>query len=114
MFVSASPPHIPYPRFRAALEAADLAFILRNAERLTFGLADAVEVCLLICAQAPERLESARLRWIRRYASEVDGQQWKDYRLIVDAFDALPGDPELAVSRLLSLCAKRGLGRTGV
>jgi hypothetical protein len=106
-------PHIPYARFRAALEACDLAFILRNAERLTFSLADAVEVCLLICAQAPERLEPARLRWVRRYAAEADRQQWGDYRLIVDAFDALPSNPEQAVGRLLSLCATRGLGRAG-
>jgi hypothetical protein len=51
------------------------------------------------------------LRWIRRYAAEVDGQQWEDYRLIVDAFDAMPGDPELALGRLLSLCSVRGVGR---
>jgi hypothetical protein len=111
MFVSAGAPHIPYARFRAALEAADLAFIVRHAERLSFGLADAVEVCLLIYRKAPERLQDARLRWIRRYAAEVDGQQWEDYRLIVDAFDAMPGDPELALGRLLSLCSVRGLGR---
>jgi hypothetical protein len=109
MFVSSHGPHIPYARFRTALQAQDLAFILRHADGLTFGLADAVKVCLLISEQAPKRLEAASLRWIRRYAAEASGQRWDDYRLIVEAFDALAGEGEPASGRLLALCLERGL-----
>jgi hypothetical protein len=111
MFVSSRGSHIPYARFKAALQARDLAFILRHADGLTFGLPDAVEVCLLISEQAPERLEAASVRWIRRYAAEASGQLWDDYKLIVEAFDALLGEPELAAGRLLALCSTRGLDR---
>jgi hypothetical protein len=109
MFVSSHAAHIPYARFIAALQAGDLAFILRHADGLTFGLPDAVRVCLLISERSPERLEAAYLRWIRRYASEAAAQRWDDYRLIVDAFDDLQSEPGLAADRLLSLCRARGL-----
>jgi len=109
MFVSARRSHIPYARLTAALHAGDLGFILRHADGFTFGLSDAVRVCRLISERAPERLEAASLRWIRRYAAEASGQQWDDYVLIVDAFGDLRHEPELATSRLLSLCRARGL-----
>lgn len=101
-------PHIPYARFRVALEARDLAFILRHAERMTFGLADAVAVCQLISQQAPERLDAACVRWVRRYAAEAARQRWEDYRIIVEAFDAIPEDAA-AAGRLVELCSRRGL-----
>jgi hypothetical protein len=111
MFVSGHGSHIPYARFTAALQAGDLGFILRHADGLTFGLPDAVRVCRLVSERAPECLEAAALRWIRRYAVEAPGQCWDDYRLIVDAFGDLPGEPELATGRLLWLCRTRGLDR---
>ncbi len=111
MFVSSSGMHIPYARFVAALEARDLPFILRHADALTFGLPDAVRVCLLISERAPERLEAACVRWIRRFAAEASGQRWNDYRLIVEAFDALSEAPEEAADHLFALCRERGLDR---
>jgi hypothetical protein len=111
MFVSSTGSHIPYARFMAALQARDLAFIIRHADELTFGLADAVRVCLLISERAPERLDAACVRWIRRYAAEAPDQRWDDYRLIVDALDALSAQPERAAGRLLTLCRARGLDR---
>jgi hypothetical protein len=109
MFVSGHGPHIPYARFGTALQARDLAFILRHADGLTFGLTDAVKVCLLISEQAPERLEAAAVRWVQRYAAEASGQRWGDYRLIVEAFDTLPGEGKRAAGQLLTLCSERGL-----
>ena len=111
MFVSSSSMHIPYARFVAALEARDLPFILRHADTLAFGLPDAVRVCVLVSEQAPERLEAACVRWIRRFAAEAAHQRWNDYKLIVEAFDALPGAPELAADHLLTLCRARALDR---
>jgi hypothetical protein len=111
MFVSSPASHIPYARFTAALQAGDLAFILRHADGFTFGLQDALKVCLLISERSPERLEAACLRWIRRYAVEAAGQRLDDYALIVEAFGDLQSEPELAARRLLSLCRARGLDR---
>jgi hypothetical protein len=111
MFVSSRGQHIPYARFQAALQAGDLAFILRHSDGLTFGLPDAVRVCMLISERAPERLEAACLRWVRRYAAEAGGQRWDDYGLIVESFEDLPVEPQPAGDRLLSLCRERGLDR---
>jgi hypothetical protein len=104
-------PHIPYARFRAALDAGDLPFILAHADRFTLGLLDAVEVCRLVAVRDPGRLEAASVRWIRRFAAEAVEQQRGDYRLIVDAFDAMAFNPDLAAEQLAALCAARGLER---
>lgn len=109
MFVSSHGPHIPYARFIAALQAGDLGFILRHTDGLTFGLPDAARVCRLISERAPERLEAASVRWIRRYAAEAPGQRWDDYLLIVNALGEIRSEPEPATQRLLALCRSRGL-----
>jgi hypothetical protein len=64
-------PHIPYPRFQAALHARDLAFILRHSERITMGLPDEIEVCRLIAAQRPERMDPAVAGWLLRFAEQL-------------------------------------------
>ena len=110
MFVSGrASPHIPYARFRAALDAGDLPFILAHADRFTLGLPDAVEVCRLLAVRDPGRLEAASVRWIRRFAAEAAGQERRDYGLIVGAFDAMVSEPESAAGRLAALCSARGL-----
>jgi len=109
--VSASAPHIPYAQFQAMLRAGNHAFIRRNAERITMGLPDAAEVCRLIAEQDPASLEPASVHWIRRFAAEAQAQERRDYGLIVQAFDAMTAQPELAASQLAALCAARGLDR---
>jgi hypothetical protein len=64
-------PHIPYPRFQAALHARDLAFILRHSPRITMGLPDEIEVCRLIAAQRAERLDPASAQWLLRFAEQL-------------------------------------------
>ncbi len=104
-------PHIPYAQFQAMLRAGNLAFIRRNAERITMGLPDAAEVCCLIAEQDPASLEAASVQWIRRFAAEAAEQKRRDYGLIVQAFDAMMVQPELAAGQLVALCAARSLDR---
>lgn len=75
------------------------------------GLPDEAEVCRLIAEQDPGSLEAASVWWIRRFAGEPVEQQLGDYRLIVEAFDAMTFNPELATEQLVSLCAARRLDR---
>ncbi len=49
-------PHISYPRFKAALRARDLAFILKHSERTSMGPRDEIDVCELIAAKDPQHL----------------------------------------------------------
>jgi hypothetical protein len=111
VFVSGDVPHIPYPRLRAALDAHDLGFIFQHADRLALALPDAVEVLVLIAQQAPERLEAACLRWLRRYAAEAQEQRLEDYGHIIVGLNALSTEPEFATDQLLRLCEERGLRR---
>jgi hypothetical protein len=109
VFVSASGPHVPFPRVRAAIDAQDLDFVLRHRDRLNLGLAVAVEVLALFAQQAPERLEAVSLRWVRRYATEARGQRLEDYGRIVTALAMMPSEQEFAVDELIRLCEERGL-----
>jgi hypothetical protein len=111
MFVSGGAQHVPYPRIRAALDARDLGFIFQHADRLALALPDAVEVLVLIAQQAPDRLEAASLRWLRRYAAEAHGQRLEDYGHIVVGLNALSTEPEFGADQLLRLCEERGLRR---
>jgi hypothetical protein len=103
--------HIPYAQFQAMLRAGNLAFIRRNAERITMGLPDAAQVCRLIAEQDPGSLEPASVQWIRRFAADGVAQERRDYGLIVHAFDTMTAQPDLAAGQLVALCAARRLDR---
>jgi hypothetical protein len=114
MFVSrtARPPsHIPYARFRAALDGGDLGFVRRYANELApIKLRDALVVCLLVRDQEPERLERASVRWVGRFALEAPAASMADLRRAWEALDALPREPERSMELLAALCVEHGLG----
>ncbi|HUB76475.1 MAG TPA: hypothetical protein VL977_05425 [Solirubrobacteraceae bacterium] len=101
---------IPYPRFRAALDAGDLPFI--RTHRAAIGqvaLPDALRICLLIREQDPERFARAAAVWVGRLAQEGRTVLPEHLRLALDAFDELARDPNRARERLSDLCAEHGL-----
>jgi len=102
-------PHVPYAQFQAMLRAENLAFIRRHAGRITMGLPDEAEVCRLMAEQDPGALESASVRWIKRFAAEAVEEERRDYGLIVRAFDTMTAQPALAADQLVALCAARRL-----
>jgi hypothetical protein len=73
------------------------------------GLPDEARVCRLVAEQDPCRLERASVRWIKRFAATADGEQRSAYGLIVQTFDTMSFNPELAAEQLAALCADQGL-----
>jgi ribosomal protein S7 len=65
-------------------------------------LADALAVCMAIREAEPQRFERAALRWLARYAVERAAGV-ADVRLAADAFAAMLGHPEDALSTLRRL-----------
>jgi hypothetical protein len=64
-----------YMRFRRALDRGNVTEALSAASELPHvGLAEALELCLLLRDKAPERFPRAALRWHGRLCREVDGQ----------------------------------------
>jgi hypothetical protein len=49
------------------------------------------------------------VRWIKRFAATADGEQRSAYGLIVQTFDTMSFNPELAAEQLAALCADQGL-----
>jgi hypothetical protein len=63
----------PYMRFRRALDRRSVTEALSAASELQHvGLAEALELCLLIRDKEPKRFHRAALRWHGRYCREVD------------------------------------------
>jgi hypothetical protein len=61
-------------RFRRALDRGNVTEALSSASELdVVGLAEALEICLLIREKEPARYTRAALRWHGRYCREVDG-----------------------------------------
>lgn len=101
---------ITYPRFQAALDNGDLAFIRRHAAELApIRLADALEVCLLVRDQDPARLDRAIVRWVGRFALEAPAASIADVRDAADALAALREDSEGAMEVLSELCIRHRL-----
>lgn len=64
-------PHIAYPRFRTALQARQLHFILEHSAQITMSLADEIEVCRLIAQENPDCLEPSSALWIGEFAERL-------------------------------------------
>jgi hypothetical protein len=106
-----SDPHIPYARFHAALEAGQLGFIRAHAAQLApIALPDALRICLLVRDQDPERYQRAVAVWIGRFALAARSAGPEDLRAALDAFEALPDDPQQAMEDLSELCVRHGMG----
>jgi hypothetical protein len=60
-------------RFRRALDRGNVTEALSAGSELQHvGLAEALELCLLVRDKAPEKFPRAVLRWHGRYCREVD------------------------------------------
>lgn len=61
-----------FGRFRRALDHGNVTEALSAASALPHvGLAEALELCLLLCDQEPEMFSRAAVRWHARYCAEV-------------------------------------------
>jgi hypothetical protein len=78
-------------RFRRALDRRNLVEALSAASELQHvGLTEALELCLLLRAKAPERYPRAALRWHGRLCREVD-VSLKEAQAILAALAVMAG-----------------------
>jgi len=99
-------------RFRRALDRGNVTEALSSASELEHvGLAEALELCLLLRKKEPARYTSAALRWHARYCREVD-VTFEEAQAVLAALALLGGDRKRnAAFALAELLSRRGLER---
>jgi hypothetical protein len=104
----------PFVRFRRALDRGNVTEALSSAAELEHvGLAEALELCLLLADKAPERFGRAALRWHARYCREVRDVDIDEGLAVLATLGALRGpSSKVAASALAELLSRRGLERT--
>jgi hypothetical protein len=99
-----------YARFRRALDRGNLTEALSSASELEHvGLAEALELCLLLRDKEPARYTRAALRWHARYCREVD-VTFEEAQAVLAALALLASDRKRnAAFALADLLSRRGL-----
>jgi hypothetical protein len=102
----------PYGRFRRALDRGNVTEALSAASELQHvGLAEALELCLLLRDKAPERYPRGALRWPGRLYREVD-VSLEEAQAILAALVVMAGERKgNAAFALADLLSWRGLER---
>ena len=101
-----------YHRFRRALDRRNVTEALSCASELEHvGLAEALELCLLLRDKAPDRFPRAALRWHGRYCREVT-VSLEEAQAVLAALALLAGDMKSnAAFALADLMSRQGLER---
>jgi hypothetical protein len=99
-------------RFRRALERGNVIEALSSASQLEHvGLNEALELCLLLRDEAPEKFPRAALRWHARLCREVD-VSLEEAQAALAALILLAGERKTnAAFALAELLSRRGLER---
>jgi hypothetical protein len=74
---------------------------------------EALELCLLVCDQAPEKYGRAALRWHGRFCREVRDVSLEEAQAVLATLALLPTVRERGASALSDLLYRRGLERAG-
>jgi hypothetical protein len=101
-----------YHRFRRALDRGNVTEALSSVSELQHvGLAEALELTLLLRDKVPERFPRAALRWHGRYCREVD-VSLEEAQAVLATLGALAGQRRCnAALALAELLSRRGLER---
>jgi hypothetical protein len=101
-----------FMRFRRALDRGNVTEALSAASELErVGLAEALELCLLLRDKTPERYPRAALRWHGRLCREVD-VSLEEAQAILAALVLMAGEHKgNAAFALSDLLSRRGLER---
>jgi hypothetical protein len=107
-----TPQGSPYHRFRRALDRGNVTEALSCAAELEHvGLSEALELCLLIRDEAPERYPRAALRWHGRLCREVN-LSLEEAQAVLAALVLMAGERKgNAAFALADLLSRRGLER---
>ena len=92
-----------YARFRRALDARNVTAALSAASALDHvGLADALELCLLLRDRDRGRFDRACLRWHARYCREVRDVTLEEGQAVLALLVVLRGERAPAAARALA------------
>jgi hypothetical protein len=102
----------PYGRLRRALDSGNATIALSAATEVgSLGLTEALELCLLLCGQDPEKFSRAAVRWHGRYCREVNAGI-EEAQAVLAALGALRGPRrEAAATALADLIHRKGSER---
>ena len=96
-----------YPRFRRALDRRNATEALSAAGELQFvGLADALELTLLLAEEEDARYERAALRWHARFAYETKSLDIRESVAVLALLTAIPAN-RMAAGALAELFGRR-------
>jgi hypothetical protein len=94
-------------RFRRALDGGNVAEALSAASELQFvGLAEALELTLLLADGEPEKYERAAFRWHSRFVIETPRLELRESQAVLALLAAIPVN-RLAAAALADLLARR-------
>jgi hypothetical protein len=99
-------------RFRRALDRGNVTEALSSASELEHvGLAEALELCLLLADKAPQRFGRAAVRWHGRFCREAQ-VDLEEAQAVLAALALLAGERKRnAAFALAELLSRRGLER---
>lgn len=98
----------PHARFCRALATGPASLVDAAARELpTISLADALSVCLVFLADAPELYGRAATRWYGRLCLEAPGLAGAEAQLALAALQALPGGSGVSAARTLAAVCER-------
>jgi hypothetical protein len=99
-------------RFRRALDRENVTEALSAASELQFvGLADALELTLLLADKEPERYERAAARWHVRFLQEVPNVDLRENMAVLALLCALPVNRRAAAALAELLSRRRSCER---
>lgn len=101
-----------YARLRRALDTGNATIALAAASEMpTLGLSEALELCLVLCDQEPEKFSRAAVRWHGVYCREVNAGL-EEAQAVLAALGALRSPRRRqAAAALADLIHRRGLER---
>ena len=94
-------------RFRRALDRGNLTEALSAASELQFvGLAEALELTLLLAGGEPEKYERAVVRWHLRFLQETNNVDLRESLAVLVLLAAIPAN-RTAATALAELLSRR-------
>jgi hypothetical protein len=94
-------------RFRRALDRGNVAEALSAASELQFvGLAEALELTLLLAGGEPEKYERAVVRWHVRFLQETNNVDLRESLAVLVLLAAIPAN-RTAATALAELLSRR-------
>ena len=101
-----------YGRFRRALDRGNVTEALSAASELGFvGLAEALELTLLLADADPEKYDRAAVRWHGRFVNDSKNVDLRESLAVLSLLAAIPANRLAALALADLLSRRRGMER---